>query len=111
MGIQRRRALVNPPPPHHTGVVLAVRGVHEPGGDFVVSAVCFPGLPPNPQPFPHPLPAPAAAKGDAPSASAADKYVALVSGLGLGGSKVDMLKVRRGGKGGGGRPAVARMEE
>lgn len=71
-----------------------MRGVHEPGGDFVVSAVCFPGLPPNPQPFPHPLPAPTAAKGDAPAACAGDKYVALVSGLGMGGSKVDMLKVR-----------------
>ncbi len=58
---------------------MAVRGVAEPGGDFVVSGVCFMGLAPQP---PRPPP------------PAEDKYVALVSGLGLGRSDADLLKVR-----------------
>ncbi|KAG2422561.1 hypothetical protein HXX76_015941 [Chlamydomonas incerta] len=80
-----------------TGLVLAVRGVHEPGGDFFVSAVAFAGLAPNPGPLPHPLPLPlpAAPSADAAAAIAAarpgDKYLALVSGLGLGGGRADML--------------------
>lgn len=40
---------------------MAVRGVHEPGGDFFVSAVAFAGLAPNPCPLPHPLPLPSSA--------------------------------------------------
>ncbi|KXZ42854.1 POLD2 protein [Gonium pectorale] len=58
-----------------TGMVLAVRGVHEPGGDFVVSAVCLPGLAPHP----HPLAGPALRQGPAAAADALpdDKYTQL----------------------------------
>lgn len=79
------------------GVVLAVRGVHEPGGDFVVSATSYAGLPPNPHPLPGwgPLLVPQQ-RSQAGMATAApgDKYVALASGFCLGSSKADMLKVR-----------------
>lgn len=76
-------------------MVVAVRGVHEPGGDFSVSAVCFPGLAPHARTLPPPSRAAlaAAAAGTGVGAGPGDKYVALVSGLCLGGSKVDMLKV------------------
>ncbi|KAG2484535.1 hypothetical protein HYH03_016671 [Edaphochlamys debaryana] len=83
-----------------TGMVLAVRGAAEPGGDFIVSAVCFPGMAPHPHPLPHPLPSPAEAEAAAGARSAlaagapGDKYVALVSGLCLGGSKADVLKTQ-----------------
>ncbi|GLC37503.1 hypothetical protein PLESTB_001754600 [Pleodorina starrii] len=73
-----------------TGVVLAVRGVAEPGGDFVVSAVCFPGMAPNP----HPLPVAQQAAAVAATAAPGDKYIALASGFCLGGSKADMLKTQ-----------------
>lgn len=61
-----------------TGVVLAVRGRAEPGGDFVVSGVLWAGLPEQPQ---RPLPQ-------------EDAYVALVSGLQLANSKADMMQVQ-----------------
>jgi hypothetical protein len=60
------------------GVVVAVKGRAEPGGDFVVSGVLWPGLPEQPQ---RPLPQ-------------EDTYVALVSGLQLANSKADMMQVR-----------------
>ncbi|GAX80094.1 hypothetical protein CEUSTIGMA_g7532.t1 [Chlamydomonas eustigma] len=62
-----------------TGVVMAVRGQTEPGGDFIVSDICFMGLPPQ-SPLPSPPPE--------------DKYVALISGLGLGKPSADLLKVQ-----------------
>lgn len=73
-----------------TGVVMAVKGMPEPGGDFQVNDVCYLGLPPQ-----VPLPVPV---------SGQDKYVALVSGLGLGRPSADLLKVccrgrLRGGRG------------
>jgi hypothetical protein len=82
------------PPPQtvHTGIVLAVRGRAEPGGDFVVSDVLWPGLAPQPE---RPL-------------MDTDKYVALVSGLQLADRKADMMQVRAGartGAGGGGAGA------
>ncbi|EFJ48321.1 hypothetical protein VOLCADRAFT_81183 [Volvox carteri f. nagariensis] len=79
-----------------TGLVLAVRGVHEPGGDFIVNAVCFPGMAPNPHPLPAPVPHRAAAATAAVVAAGApgDKYVALASGFCLGSSKADMLKTQ-----------------
>lgn len=75
-----------------TGVVMAVKGMPEPGGDFQVNDVCYLGLPPQ-----VPLPVPV---------SGQDKYVALVSGLGLGRPSADLLKVcctgqLRGGRGAG----------
>ena len=75
-----------------TGVVMAVKGMPEPGGDFQVNDVCYLGLPPQ-----VPLPVPV---------SGHDKYVALVSGLGLGRPSADLLKVcctgrLRGGRGAG----------
>jgi hypothetical protein len=60
-----------------TGAVLAVKGRAEPGGDFVVSDVLWPGLPEQPQ---RPLPQ-------------EDTYVALVSGLQLANNKADMMQV------------------
>jgi hypothetical protein len=63
------------------GAVLAVKGRAEPGGDFVVSAVLWPGLPEQPQ---RPLPQ-------------EDTYVALVSGLQLANNKADMMQVCGGG--------------
>jgi hypothetical protein len=54
-----------------------VRGKAEPGGDFVVTAVLWPGMAPQP-----PLPG-----------QQQDTYVVLVSGLQLASSKSDMLKV------------------
>lgn len=59
------------------GIVLAVRGRAEPGGDFVVSDVVWPGLAPQPE---RPL-------------MDTDKYVALVSGLQLANRKADMMQV------------------
>mmetsp|Transcript_34598 Transcript_34598/g.87513 ORF Transcript_34598/g.87513 Transcript_34598/m.87513 type:complete len:484 (-) Transcript_34598:388-1839(-) len=50
-----------------TGVVVAVRGVHEPGGDFLVREVLYAGMPAQP---PRPV-------------LEADAYVALLSGLRL----------------------------
>lgn len=64
-------------PPAAPGVVVAVRGQTEPGGDFVVTDVLFPE-PPSQPPLP-PL-------GE-------DVYVALVSGLALGCPETDMLRV------------------
>lgn len=61
----------------NTGLVLAVRGRAEPGGDFVVSDVLWPGLCPQPE---RPL-------------MDTDKYVALVSGLQLADRKSDMMQV------------------
>jgi hypothetical protein len=60
-----------------SGVVLAVRGRAEPGGDFVVSDVVWPGIAPQPE---RPL-------------MDTDKYVALVSGLQLADRKADMMQV------------------
>lgn len=57
---------------------MAVRGHAEPGGDFAVQDICFLGLAPQPPRPPPPT---------------EDKYVALVSGLGLGRPETDMLKV------------------
>lgn len=54
-----------------------MRGRAEPGGDFVVSDVVWPGLPPQPE---RPL-------------LDTDKYVALVSGLQLADRKADMMQV------------------
>lgn len=60
-----------------TGIVVAVRGRAEPGGDFVVSDVMWPGLAPQPE---RPL-------------MDQDKYVALVSGLQLADRKSDKMQV------------------
>lgn len=79
-----------------------MRGRAEPGGDFVVSDVIWPGLAPQPE---RPL-------------MDTDKYVALVSGLQLANRKADMMQVGCGQRGSnvtsnGGwarqLPAVARM--
>ncbi|KAK9833520.1 hypothetical protein WJX81_000749 [Elliptochloris bilobata] len=59
-----------PPGPLVTGVVAAVRGAAAPGGDFDVKAVLFAHLAPQPE-RPRAPPGPA-------------KYVALLSGLGIG---------------------------
>ncbi|GIL57750.1 hypothetical protein Vafri_12896 [Volvox africanus] len=77
-----------------TGAVVAVRGVHEAGGDFMVSAVCFPGMAPNPHPPPGTALVPQQISAVAADAAPGDKYIALASGLCLGGSKVDMLKIQ-----------------
>ena len=87
-----------------SGVVLAVRGMAEPGGDFIVTDVCYPDMAPQP-----PLPPSACLKAAgtvADMAAAAgvsgrtdDKYVALVSGLALGSGKADGLQVRVMGQG------------
>lgn len=61
-----------------TGVVAAVRGCVQPNGDFEVAEVAFAGLPPQP-----PLPA----VGE-------DKYVALVSGLGVGDGESSPLRLQ-----------------
>lgn len=55
-----------------------MRGRAEPGGDFVVSDVVWPGIAPQPE---RPL-------------MDTDKYVALVSGLQLADRKADMMQVR-----------------
>jgi hypothetical protein len=60
---------------------MAVRGYNEPGGDFLVSDVCFAGLAPQ-----APLPC--------LPAGAEDKYVALLSGLHLGSSRADALRTQ-----------------
>lgn len=60
-----------------TGVVMAVKGVAAPGGDFQVNAFCFADMAPQaPQPSLN-----------------EDKYVALVSGLGVGDDAGDPLKL------------------
>ncbi len=60
--------------------MIAVRGRAEVGGDFQVSAVCCAGLPPQ-----APLPAAQQQQQHQQQQEAGedDKYVALVSGLGL----------------------------
>eukprot|EP00898_Chlorokybus_atmophyticus_P001836 jgi/Chlat1/2653/Chrsp178S02503 len=58
-----------------SGIVIAVRGREKKGGDFEVSEVLLPELPPQP-----PLPSPGK-----------DAYVAIVSGLGLGGATASPL--------------------
>ncbi|KAK9829526.1 hypothetical protein WJX72_006332 [[Myrmecia] bisecta] len=63
-----------------TGVILAVRGVAIAGGDFQVQDVCYAGVAPQP-----PLPL-------RPASSSA-KYLALVSGLGVGDEKADPLRL------------------
>ena len=60
-----------PPGSCVTGVLAAVRGSVQANGEFDVQEVCFAGVPPQ-----SPLPE--------PSTEEEDKYVALVSGLGLG---------------------------
>ena len=60
------------------GVVVAVRGVHEPGGDFLVQDLLFAGMPAQP---PRPVLQEA-------------KYIAFVSGLRLSSSSTDLLQVR-----------------
>jgi hypothetical protein len=60
------------------GVVAAVRGRAEAGGDFIVTDVCYAGLPPQP---PRPV-------------FERDTYVALVSGLELASGAADRLRVR-----------------
>ncbi|DBA76745.1 TPA: hypothetical protein ACH3X2_008775 [Trebouxia sp. C0005] len=60
-----------------TGVVMAVKGVAAPGGDFQVNAFCFANMAPQ-----APLPS-----------LSEDKYVALVSGLGVGDDAADPLKL------------------
>lgn len=60
-----------------TGVVMAVKGVAAPGGDFQVNAFCFANMAPQ-----APLPS-----------LSEDKYVALVSGLGVGDDAGDPLKL------------------
>ena len=57
------------------------------GGDFIVDGVCFAGFAPQ---VPRQLPG---------SSSDDDKYVAMVSGLGLGRPESDMLKVGIEGRG------------
>lgn len=64
--------------PSSTGPVIAVKGRAEPGGDFVVSDVCWPGLAEQPE---RPL-------------QDADSYVAIVSGLQLAHTKADVMQVR-----------------
>jgi hypothetical protein len=81
-----------PPKTVHTGIVLAVRGRAEPGGDFVVSDVLWPGLAPQPE---RPL-------------MDTDKYVALVSGLQLADRKADMMQVRAGARTGAGAETTLR---
>ncbi|KAJ1656374.1 DNA polymerase delta small subunit Cdc1 [Dispira simplex] len=54
--------------PLMTGIVIGVRGVENLNGEFEVSEVCFPGLAPQ-----RPL----------PECDREDKYVALISGLGV----------------------------
>lgn len=61
-------------------MVVAVRGVHEVGGDFLVHEFCCADMAPQP-------PLPVVPPGE-------DKYIALVSGLGLASAKVDNLQVR-----------------
>lgn len=61
-----------------TGVVAAVRGRVRPNGDFEVSDIVYAGMPPQP-----PLP-----KGGE------DKYVALVSGLGVGDGESSPLRLQ-----------------
>ncbi|KAG1673299.1 hypothetical protein FOA52_002579 [Chlamydomonas sp. UWO 241] len=66
-----------------TGVVIAVCGKAELGGDFFeVEEFCYLGLAPQ-----VPLPVP-------PADAAGDKYVALVSGLGLARTGADPLKIQ-----------------
>ena len=76
----------------------------EPGGDFIVTDVCYPDMAPQP-----PLPPSACLKAAGTVADAAaaagvsgrtdDKYVALVSGLALGSGKADGMQVRVMGQG------------
>lgn len=64
-----------------TGVLAAVKGSVHPNGEFDVREVCYGGIPPQP-------PLPEFAAGE-------DKYVALVSGLGLGGdSAANLLQLQ-----------------
>eukprot|EP00798_Chlamydomonas_sp_ICE-L_P023274 gene23274-30504_t len=72
-----------------TGVVVAVRGMAEPGGDFIVREVCFPEMAPQ-----APPPDAAAVGVDAPGKTT-DKYIALISGLAVGSNKSDGLQVKR----------------
>lgn len=69
---------------------MAVRGFNEPGGDFVVSDVCFAA--PAPQPAAPPL-QPFESAGSGPARSS-DKYVALMSGLAVGSPSTNVLQVR-----------------
>ncbi|MEW5307844.1 MAG: hypothetical protein WDW36_010217 [Sanguina aurantia] len=73
-----------------TGVVMAVRGFNEPGGDFVVSDVCFAA--PAPQPAAPPL-QPFESAGSGPARSS-DKYVALMSGLAVGSPSTNVLQLQ-----------------
>ena len=66
-----------------TGIVLAVRGTAEPGGDFVVTDYCLPGLPPQPS-----LPDPSPTEADN------SPLVMLVSGLGFGKEQADQLPLQ-----------------
>ncbi|GAQ90764.1 DNA polymerase delta regulatory subunit 55 [Klebsormidium nitens] len=71
------------PADYATGVVVAVLGVEQADGEFAVEAVLLPDLPPQP------LRPPAPAAGVAPP-----RYVALVSGLGVGAPGVDPLQTQ-----------------
>lgn len=66
--------------PAPIGPVIAVRGKAEPGGDFVVTGVCWPGLPQQPE----------------RQLQEQDAYVAFVSGLQLANSKADIMQVSAG---------------
>eukprot|EP00878_Enallax_costatus_P040159 GHUV01046161.1.p1 GENE.GHUV01046161.1~~GHUV01046161.1.p1 ORF type:complete len:454 (+),score=87.39 GHUV01046161.1:216-1577(+) len=61
-----------------TGPVIAVKGKAEPGGDFVVTGVSWPGLAEQPQ---RPV-------------QEQDSYVAFVSGLQLANSKADIMQIQ-----------------
>lgn len=61
-----------------TGVVVAVRGMAQPGGDFIVSDMCVADLAPQ----------------KALPALGSDKYVALLGGLALSKSSADLLQVQ-----------------
>mmetsp|Transcript_17021 Transcript_17021/g.50801 ORF Transcript_17021/g.50801 Transcript_17021/m.50801 type:complete len:486 (+) Transcript_17021:287-1744(+) len=83
-----------------TGVALIVKGSAVPGGDFVVSDYRFAGLPPPMKGIDAPAPAPpqpaalsngAAAQNGSGTCGNGRKFVALVSGLGIGGEAGDPL--------------------
>jgi hypothetical protein len=91
--------LASPAFPFATGGIIAVRGKLDPDGTLVIDAVCLPGAPPAAPTSVQPaaVAEAEAALGGAGAArppathNPADKYVALVSGLQMGGSDMEPL--------------------